>query len=292
MNTGYNIAHHTFSATPPEAALYVVSTPIGNLGDMTIRALETLAAVELIACEDTRNTARLLQRYAIQTPMTPCHDHNEEKAAQRVLKLLQDDKPVALVCDAGTPLVSDPGYRLVNLVRQASFKVIPVPGASALLAALVASGLPSDRHTFAGFLPHKAGARRSVLGEFTNHTATTVFYESPNRLMASLADMQSIYGANRKAAICRELTKLHEETVTGTLAELCGLFGERTIKGEIVILLAPADEQESGDPRLLMQELLGEMSVSRAAARAAELTGQPRRELYQLALQISGEGGD
>ena len=287
--TGFMIAGQGFPRRELAAGLYVVATPIGNLGDITIRALETLSSADLVACEDTRVTAKLLQRYAIDTRMIAYHEHNADKAGAKILEQLQAGARIALVSDAGTPLVSDPGYRLVRDARALAIPVIAIPGASSPLAALAASGLPAETFLFAGFLPSRDGARRSRLAELSRIPATLLFFESPNRIASSLVAIASELGSDRHIAICRELTKLHEEVVEGTAAELAARYDGLSVKGEIVIVVAPpAIGGDSIDPRALLAELLTTMSVSRAASEAAKLTGIPKRELYAQALEISG----
>src|SRR5690606_2244087 len=211
-------------ARPLEPALYIVSTPIGNLGDMTLRGIETLASADILACEDTRVTRVLLDRYAISRWPVSYHEHNAAEAGPKLIAALSQGKSVALVSDAGTPLVSDPGFRLVGEAREAGIRVVPVPGASAVLAALAASGLPTDTFMFCGFLPGKHGQRLSKLTSLKNIDATLVFYESPNRTAATLADMAEVFGPGREGALCRELTKAYETIVTAPLGELAKTF--------------------------------------------------------------------
>lgn len=290
MTDGYVIGGTVFAPRRIEAGLHVVATPIGNLGDMTVRGLETLAGVELIACEDTRVTGKLLKHFGIATRMTPYHEHNADKAGPRLLDMLREGARIALVSDAGTPLVSDPGYRLVEAARAASLPVWTVPGASSPIAALAASGLPSDTFLFDGFLPAKTGKRRARLKELKAVPATLIFFESPNRLEASLADIAAELGPDRRLAVCRELTKLHEEVRDGTPGELAEHYAGGKVRGEIVLVVEPplAGSEEKPDADALLRELLYRTSPSRAAAEAAELTGMPRRELYRKALELAG----
>ncbi|MGH7112318.1 MAG: 16S rRNA (cytidine(1402)-2'-O)-methyltransferase [Stellaceae bacterium] len=274
---------------PPLApGLHLVSTPIGNLGDITLRALAALRGADRIFCEDTRVTARLLARYAIKKPLAPYHDHNAEAMRPAVLAALRRGERVALVSDAGTPLVSDPGYKLV---REAIAEALPVtiePGPSAILAALVLSGLPTDAFLFAGFLPARPAARRQRLAEWSGLAATLVFFEATPRLGAALADMTDILG-DRPAAVARELTKLHEEVRRGPLAELAAHYGAAPPpRGEAVIVVGPAmpappDWTAIGER---LREVLAKDGVRAAAARLAAETGLSRSELYRRALAI------
>jgi 16S rRNA (cytidine1402-2'-O)-methyltransferase len=291
----FSLDGQRFRARPLSPALYVVATPIGNLGDLTLRALETLAAADLIACEDTRVTRVLTDRYGISTRLTAYHDHNAERQRPKLLAALADEKSVALVSDAGTPLVSDPGYRLVNAALAAGHAVVPVPGASAVLAALVASGLPSDSFLFAGFLPPKTVARKKRLAALAATPATLIFFESPQRLSASLADMADVLGGGRPCVVARELTKTFETVRRDSLASLAAqLANEPPPKGEIAVLVGPPEETvpATEDVDALLLELLKEHPVSEAAAEAAARTGLPRRDLYRRALDLRKERDD
>lgn len=289
----YLIGQAAFSARPLEPALYLVATPIGNLADITIRALETLAAADVLACEDTRVTRVLLDRYAIRRRAIAYHEHNAAEAGPRLVEAVLSGRSVALVSDAGTPLVSDPGYRLAGEVIAAGGKVVPIPGASALLAALTASGLPSDAFLFAGFLPVKAGQRKTRLEELRAVPATLVFYESPRRLADSLAAMAEVLG-DRPAAVGRELTKAFEETRRGTLAELAAAYaGEDTPRGEIVVCVGPplaAEGPDAGDVDALLVSLAAEMGASKAAGEAAKMTGGRKADLYRRLMELKGDG--
>ena len=271
-----------------DSGLYVVSTPIGNLKDITLRALDVLAGAALVLAEDTRNTRKLLTAHGISpAALEACHDHNEAALAPRVVETLQAGRAVALVSDAGTPLVSDPGYRLIQAVIAAGLRVIPVPGASALLSALVASGLPTDRFLFAGFLPAKAGPRADVLGALAATPATLVFYETGPRLADSLAAMRATLG-DRRAAIGRELTKLFEEVRRGRLSELEAAYAAPP-KGEIVVIVSPPDEEAVPDEAVLdaaLRRFLADLSVKEAAQRAALETGVSRKIAYARALAL------
>jgi len=279
-----------FDASHIEPALYIAATPIGNLGDVTIRTLETLAGCDLIACEDTRVTAKLLRHYAIDTKTIAYHEHNAAAVGPKLLETINQGCSVVLVSDAGTPLVSDPGFRLVEACKQEDISVIPLPGASATLAALVASGLPADNWEFAGFLPSKEVARKKQLKKFVDNTATTLFFESPNRLGKTLRDMQMIFGDSRPACIAREITKLHEQVVTSTVGDLVSQFDDKSVKGEIVLLVGPCSPDDDPDPETLLLELMETMPVSRAAAEASELVNLSKRDLYQMALSLKEKG--
>ena len=271
----------------PSPGLHIVATPIGNLRDVTLRALDTLAGADLIACEDTRVTRKLLAAYGIATPMAAYHEHNADRARPRLLERLTTGGCVALVSDAGSPLVSDPGYKLVRAAIAAGLPVRVVPGPSASLAALALSGLPTFRFLFTGFLPAKRAQRRRRLIELRSLRATLLVFETAPRLAALLADMAQILGP-RDAALCRELTKLHEEVRRGTLAELAAHYRESgPPKGEMVIVVGPPTDPETLDDAAvdsLLDEMLAHASLRDAAARVAAATGRPRREIYARAL--------
>ncbi len=294
---GFAIDGVAFAARPIAAGLHVVATPIGNLGDMTLRGLGTLAAADLIVCEDTRVTRILLNRYTISRPLIAYHEHNAAAQRPRILAELAAGRAVALVSDAGTPLISDPGYRLVAEAIEAGHTVVPVPGASAMLAALVASGLPTDAFFFAGFLPQKQAARKKRLAALATIPGSLVFYESAKRVAAALADMAAVLGETRPATLARELTKTFETLRRGSLATLAAeLGGEATPKGEIVVVVGPPAESapDASDIDELLAGLLETGTVRSAADEAAALTGLPRRDLYQraLALKDRGDGGE
>lgn len=276
----------------PDPGLYLVSTPIGNLGDITLRALWTLASADAILCEDTRTSGGMLQKYGIKKPLISCHDHNEAARAAEVLQRLDRGEVLALISDAGTPMISDPGYRLAMTVRDAGHAVIAIPGASALLTALASAGLPTDQFFFAGFLPSKQVARRKEIARLAGHDATLVFYESPQRLADTLGDLAHILSPDRKAAVGRELTKLYEEMRTGSLGALAQHYAEaETPKGEIVILIGPPDGQANamGEEELdaALKKALESMSLRDAVAAVTEASGLKKSVVYQRALAVS-----
>lgn len=272
--------------------LYVVATPIGNLDDISARALKVLADVALIAAEDTRHSVRLLQHFGIDTPLAACHEHNERDEGGRFLTKLLAGENVALVSDAGTPLISDPGYHLVRQARAAGVNVVPVPGACALIAALSAAGLPSDRFIFEGFLPAKAAGRRARLEQVKEEPRTLIFYEAPHRILECLEDMEAVFGGERPALLARELTKTFETLKGLPLAELRAFVAgdSNQQRGECVVLVggwsAPEGEQAiSAEAQRVLDLLLAELPLKRAAALAAEITGARKNLLYQLALE-------
>lgn len=293
--TTFLVGRGEIAARPLEAALYLVATPIGNLGDMTLRGLETLAAADILACEDTRVTRVLLDRYAIRQRPIAYHEHNAAEAGPRLLAALEAGRSVALVSDAGTPLVSDPGFRLVEQALDAGHRVIPIPGPSAVLAALAASGLPTDTFLFAGFLPVRDGQRRTRLGELRAVPATLVFFESPRRLAETLAAMADTLG-ERKVAVARELTKAFEEVRRGALSDVAAHYAAAdTPKGEIVICVGPpgdAAPMAAQDVDRLLVALSAEMPASKAAAEAARLTGGRKPDLYRRLLELKADAGD
>lgn len=282
--------------TAPRLApgLYIVATPIGNLGDLSPRAADILRAADVIACEDTRVSGKLLKRYGIDTQMVPYHDHSSPAARAGIIERLENGRTVALISDAGTPLVSDPGYRLVRDAVDAGIHVTAAPGPSSPMAALVLSGLPTDRFLFAGYLPPKDKARRDTLAELAAVRATLIFLESPKRLASSVAAMAEILG-NREAAVAREMTKLHEEVRRGSLAELAVLYADIPApKGEAVVVIGPPDGGASTpvDLDALLTEALREMSVRDAAATVATATGIARKEVYSRALKVGRAKND
>jgi len=275
----------------PAAApgLYLVATPIGNLGDITLRALELLAGANVIACEDTRVTRKLTQRYGITTPLTPYHEHNSAEARPKLLARLEDGQAVALLSDAGTPLISDPGYKLVRAACEAGHPVTALPGASAVLTALSVAGLPTDRFFFEGFLPSRQAARQRRIAALASIPATLVLFETGPRIAATLADLTSAFG-KRAAATCRELTKLHEEVKRADLETLAHEFaaGAET-RGEFVIVIDPPaeDRQTIDSVDDLLRQALARVSVKDAVGEVALATGRPRREVYQRALSLA-----
>lgn len=281
-----------FKTTDLEPALYIVSTPIGNLRDITIRALDVLNSVDIVACEDTRVSIKLLNAYGIKSKLFSYHEHNAQIAGQKILKDILDGKSVALISDAGTPLISDPGYNLVNEAKELSIKVIPVPGACAAITALVGSGFSTNEFYFVGFLPNKQKQRLARLEQLSKIEATMVFYESPNRLVKTLYDMKTIWGDKRKATICRELTKLYETFYTGCLDELCSKYDNIEHKlGEIVLLVeAVAPEKRvynEAEIKEIAVECLKTMSSSKAASYISKLTEQPKNDIYKMLLNIN-----
>ncbi|MDS1137336.1 16S rRNA (cytidine(1402)-2'-O)-methyltransferase [Nitratireductor indicus] len=297
VEKSFTVGAARIGAGPLETALYLVATPIGNLADITLRALEVLAAADLLACEDTRVSRVLLNRYGINRGLTAYHEHNAREAGPRLMAALAEGKSVALISDAGTPLVSDPGYRLVEQAVEKGIRVVAIPGPSAVLAALSASGLPTDAFLFAGFLPVKDGQRRKRLDTFRQTPASLIFFESPRRLADSLAAMAEVLGDNRPACVAREITKTFEEMRRGTLATLAAHYAEAGApKGEIVVCIAPPQEEEitasGADTDRLLVSLASEMPASKAAGEAARMTGGRKSELYQrlLALKAQGDG--
>jgi len=279
-------------ASKPVGTLYVVATPIGNLADMVPRAIETLQTVAVIAAEDTRHSSRLLAHFDIKTPAVAYHDHSDEyRTEQLIVRLLAGDD-VALISDAGTPLVSDPGYRLVRRAREQNVRVVPIPGACAMIAALSAAGLPSDRFAFEGFLPAKQVARTTQLQNLANDTRTLIFYEAPHRILETLQDMQNVFGAEREVVIAREITKTFETIKGDKLAAMVDWVAgdSNQQRGEIVLLVHGANKLEdteiSAEQIRVMQVLLEDLPVKQAAAIGAKITGLKKNYLYQWALNF------
>ncbi|MBA2410972.1 MAG: 16S rRNA (cytidine(1402)-2'-O)-methyltransferase [Gammaproteobacteria bacterium] len=280
------------TGTGKAGVLYVVATPLGNLADITYRAVQVLKDVDLIAAEDTRHSRPLLTHYGIETRTISLHEHNEQARARTLTARLLAGESIALISDAGTPVISDPGYRLIAGVRDAGVRVSPVPGPSALIAALSAAGLPTDRFVFEGFLPAKAGARRRRLEGLATETRTLVIYESSHRIEASVADMRDAFGPERRAVIARELTKAFETLHDDALEALCQWLADDSNhrRGEFVVIVAGATELEEGDAaevRRVLSLLLRELSPKIAVRLAAQLTGESRNRVYEMALALS-----
>jgi 16S rRNA (cytidine1402-2'-O)-methyltransferase len=277
------------------AGLYLVATPIGNLGDITIRALETLAGADLIACEDTRVTRKLLDRFAIKTAHTPYHDHNAATARPKLLERLAAGASIALVSDAGTPLISDPGFKLVREASQAGIAVTALPGASSVLTALCVAGMPTDRFFFEGFLPSKTAARRTRVAELARIDATLVLFESGARIADALQDLAATLG-DREAAICREMTKLHEEILRGRIDDLARTADSLETRGEFVVVVGPPAKAEAvmTDAELdhaLSAALAASSSVKDAVAEVTAISGRSKREVYARALELAKDRG-
>jgi len=277
-----------------QATLYIVATPIGNRSDITERAIEVLRQVDVIAAEDTRHSKSLLHYYGINTPMLAYHDHNEEQITPRLVQRLLDGDNIALISDAGTPLLSDPGYRLVKAAHESAIRVSPVPGACAAIAALSASGLATDKFLFAGFPPHKQGARQSFYQSFEYQSSTLIFYESSHRIVASIKDMQQVFGGGRRVVLAREITKTFETIYSTTLAELpVWLEGDHNQqKGEFVIVLEGVQEEKDTQAiglEQVLSVLLEDLPVKQASQLAAKITGIKKNQVYKLALDMSGK---
>lgn len=293
MSGSYHIGAAAFDAPTLPSGLYLVATPIGNLGDVTIRALETLSACDVIYCEDTRVTARLLDRYGIKKPLKPLHDHNEADLAPKLVSDVEAGQSLCLVSDAGTPLISDPGYRLVKACADAGVMVTSIPGASAVPTALQLSGLATDRFTFVGFLPQTSAARRQLLEDLFNTSGTLVAYESPHRLRDALADVAALY-PTRAVAVARELTKLHEEVLRGTASDILEKLSAReTIKGECVVVIAgqteTAHDLDEAQIARIIADAGAAMPASKAAQQVAKLTGLSRDEAFARILKLKGK---
>jgi 16S rRNA (cytidine1402-2'-O)-methyltransferase len=290
LNRCFVVAGHPLTAPKAVPGLHLVSTPIGNLGDITLRALETLAGVDIIACEDTRITRRLTERYGISALLKPYHEHNAALARPKILQRLAQGASIALVSDAGTPLISDPGFKLVREVCAAGHAVIALPGPSSVLAALAVAALPTDRFFFEGFLPPKETARRARLAELARIDATLVMFESGNRIQQTLRDLADVMGA-RDAAVCRELTKLHEEVRRAPVSELAKSADALETRGEFVLVIGPpaanAQIMAQHDLDDLLRSALQRDSVKDAVAHAVEVSGRPRREIYARALELA-----
>lgn len=286
LRVGKELQRHLES--PLSSGLYVVATPIGNLGDITIRALSVLARADVVLCEDTRHSRTLLAHYAIATSTRPYHEHNAARERPRVLADLQGGRRVALISDAGTPLISDPGLKLVRAALDDGHRVECLPGASAALAALSVAGLPTDTFFFAGFLPTKTAARRARIAELKDVPSTLVFFEAPSRIAEMLADLEAELGT-RPAVIARELTKLHEELRRGLLSELVFSMRGETIKGEVVVVVGPPQQREvtDADINLQLKSALADASLRDASKAIAEALGVPRTRVYDLGLRMA-----
>jgi len=273
-----------------EGILYIVATPIGHLGDLSPRAVEVLSEVEVIAAEDTRVTRKLLQHMGATTSMLSLHEHNEQQRIETLLSRLQAGESIALVSDAGTPLISDPGYPLVRAVRQADIKVVPIPGPCALISALSVSGLPTDKFIFEGFLPGKASGRRGRFEELKQEHRTLIFYESPHRILACLGDLETVMGAEREVVVARELTKTFETIHSGSVAKTKNWVeqDQNQQRGEIVLLVAgaPVVKEQDPDQERILSLLMEELPLKQAAGLTAQICGAKRNELYQKALEI------
>lgn len=275
--------------------LYIVATPIGNLGDMVPRAIATLSAVSVIACEDTRHSKKLLDHFGIDKPCVAYHDHTDKKSSYNLLKRLANGEDVALISDAGTPLISDPGYRLVAEARAQGYSVIPVPGASAVVAALSVAGLPTDKFKFIGFLPAKSSQRKSALTDLKTAAETMVCYEAPHRIVDTLTDMATVFGAERPAFMAREITKTFETYLHGSLEELLEQVqaDSNQQRGEIVLVIAGhigETDNVSVDAERILGLLLKELPLTKAASVTAKITGGDKKQLYQLGLSLQDKG--
>ncbi len=292
MQPSFSLRQNKYSAPRLEAGLYLVSTPIGNLGDITVRALETLAGCTVIACEDTRTSGVLLKKFGIDRPKISYNEHNADKLGPDILRQISEGAAIAIISDAGTPLISDPGYRLVKEAIALDLPVIPIPGASAPMAALVGSGLNNTEFRFCGFLPAKSQARLKSLQLLLHASGTLMFFESPARLKKSLVDFCQVFGDDRRAVVARELTKMHETFHRGTLDELLSEFScLEKIRGEIVILVegSSGEIDASSDPFELLDDALKTMKTKQASNHVAQLTGLSKQDVYRMALELIAE---
>ena len=290
----YIIGAARFDAESLAPGLYVVATPIGNLGDITVRALATLAAAETVLCEDTRTSGKLMERFAIKTKLSPYHEHNAQKVRPAILERLQQGAAIALISDAGMPLVSDPGYRLVKEAVELGLPVTACPGPSAVLTGLALSGLPTDRFLFAGFVPQKQGERKRLFAEFEKLKATLIFFESPHRIVETLQDL-GLALPGRQIAVTRELTKLHEEVLRGSAHEIAETLAARpAVKGEITLIVGPPLEDEAVSDEVLAEAIavaIQVMPASKAASEIAKRFNLNRSDIYQLILTMKGQDG-
>jgi len=278
-------------------SLYIVATPVGNLDDITARAIQVLSQVNSIAVEDTRHSRKLLQHFGIDTPMFALHEHNEVQKVDEIIKRISAGEDIALISDAGTPLISDPGYPLVNKASKAGIKVVPIPGASSILAALSCAGLPTDRFVFEGFLPGKKGTRSNQLSKLAAEERTLIFFEAPHRIHACLEDLVTVFGANRHAVIARELTKTYETFLRGTLAELLDMVSadSNQERGEIVLMVAGSDKKDQSlDEGALhiFSTLLEELPLKQASSLAGKITGLGKKAFYQAGLEQKKQQDD
>lgn len=278
------------SMKPLGCGLHLVATPIGNLADITLRALHVLAKADVIYCEDTRTSSRLVQHYGIQVPLRAFHEHNETVEQPAIVAQLREGRCIALISDAGMPLVSDPGFKLVRACAEEGLTVTCIPGPSAVLTALVTAGLPTDQFTFSGFLPPKQAARRSRLSGLKSIRGTLVFFEAPQRTAEALADMAEVLG-ERSGTVARELTKLHEEIARGSLHELARSFRNHDLKGEVVIVVGPPGEEIASDEDIIrgLQQALTGMRLKDAAAAVADALGVPKSRVYALGLKVKAD---
>jgi len=290
----YIIGAHRYEAEPLAPGLHVVATPIGNMGDITIRALATLAAAETVLCEDTRTSGKLMERFSIKTRLSPYHEHNAQKVRPEILARLQQGATIALISDAGMPLVSDPGYRLVKEAAELGIAVTAAPGPSAVLTGLALSGLPTDRFLFAGFVPQKQGERKRLFGDFAKLKATLIFFESPHRIVETLHDLAAAL-PGRSVAVTRELTKLHEEVLRGPASEIAAQLAARpSVKGEITLLVGPPQEEEAVSEEMLEEAItqaLAAMPASKAASEVARRFDLNRQDVYQRILARKDRDG-
>ncbi len=276
---------------PLSPGLYLVATPIGNLGDITVRALSVLASADVICCEDTRHSAKLLSHFAIRAKVRPFHEHNEDDERERILREVKSGKAIAVISDAGTPLISDPGFKLVRAAAADGLPVVVVPGASSVLAALASSGLPTDAFFFAGFLPPRSAARRARLAALAAIPGSIIVFEAPQRLREALVDMAEVLG-NRPAVVARELTKLHEELLRGGLCGLAGTLEGRDVKGEIAVVVGPPEAADISDEVISarLSEIGSTLSLRDAAKAVADELGVPKARVYALGLKAKDTG--
>ena len=295
MPTAENIDRKSFvfMNSNQSGTLYIVATPIGNLGDMVPRAIETLQSVAVIACEDTRHSKKLLDHFRIEKPLMAYHDHSDGKSSSKILRHLASGDDIALISDAGTPLISDPGYRLVLAARQSGYQVVPIPGASAVISALSVAGLPTDKFRFMGFLPAKGSQRKKALAELSSVSDTMVFYEAPHRILDCLADAREVFGGEHPGFIAREISKTFETYLHGSLDQLLSQVeaDSNQQRGEIVLVLAGANRtgnSTSVDGEKVLGLLLAELPAAKAAALTAKISGGDKKQYYQMAMELKG----